>query len=256
MKRFSIILFSAFCILHSDFSQTVLTAEGLAAFGKKPSSGGGGGGGGTWTLVTSSSTQGTTGNTTTGALNTSGANLITVGFVWAGGTTPTLSDSKGNIWTLGVTSTTGGGNPKVNWYYCISPTVGSGHTFTVTAASGFSSHVHVYALTKSGGTPAFHTSNTGTATGNFGSSHPSTGSITPANANSLFFSSVWWDTANANSPTANSSFTVPNASTSGGGGGIQTAYKIKSSDSSAENVTWTPSPSINADANSNLIDFN
>src|SRR6185312_831198 len=78
MKRFSIILFSAFCILHSDFSQTVLTAEGLAAFGKKPSSGGGGGGGGTWTLVTSSSTQGTTGNTTTGALNTSGANLITV----------------------------------------------------------------------------------------------------------------------------------------------------------------------------------
>jgi hypothetical protein len=43
MKRFIAIFLAAFCVLHSDFSQSVLTANGLASF-IAPATGGGGGG--------------------------------------------------------------------------------------------------------------------------------------------------------------------------------------------------------------------
>ena len=220
---------------------------------RRQTAGGGGGGGVSWSLIASTSVAGTTGNTQV-TIDATGGNLLAVAFDWSGGSAPTLTDSTGDTLTQAIASTFGGGNPKARWYYKISPTSGS-HTITVPVA-GISPHVHVYVFNKSGGTPVFHSGvDSGQLSGNWGSTSVKTGSITPATATSLFLSSAWWDTAGTLSPNCDSSFVKPNSSTFGGGAGIQTAYKIKA-DSLAENVTWTPGGSSNADANGNLIDFN
>jgi hypothetical protein len=74
----------------------------------------------------------------TAAIDTSGADLIVIAthYTQSDGKAVTPSDSKGNTWTASPsqqtapTSSTG-----IRFWYCLNPTVGSGHTFTFPAAS-------------------------------------------------------------------------------------------------------------------------
>jgi hypothetical protein len=89
---------------------------------------------GLWTLVSRTSFGSASGGTTP-SINTTTANLIVaeVSSYYPVGE-PVLSDSKGNTWIaltrhydLGLISSN-------RLYYCINPTVGSGHTFTLTGS--------------------------------------------------------------------------------------------------------------------------
>jgi hypothetical protein len=75
---------------------------------------------------------GSAGTFTTAAIDTTGADLITI----SGGyfTTPVVSDSKSNTW-LSTNEETGSGNPKSRIYYAYNAIVGTGHTFTITQGS-------------------------------------------------------------------------------------------------------------------------
>lgn len=83
------------------------------------------------TLVSNSTTQGTTSS----AINSTGASLIVVA-LHSDGSTPTISDSKGNSYSqvFGVTA----GGERCALYYAANPVVGTGHTVTATGASDFS----------------------------------------------------------------------------------------------------------------------
>lgn len=64
----------------------------------------------------------------TAAINTTGANLIVVGLSYVN--VGTLSDSNGNVWTPRTAYTMAGGFASLQLFYCYSPIVGAGHTFT------------------------------------------------------------------------------------------------------------------------------
>jgi hypothetical protein len=85
----------------------------------------------TFALVTSAKANGATGGTT-GAVDTTGSKLLVIqaGFTGAA----TISDSKGNTWTAATLYSAS--LPNTRWYYCLSPTVGAGHTFTIAASVG------------------------------------------------------------------------------------------------------------------------
>ena len=71
----------------------------------------------------------------TAAIDTTGADLLVVAFVYDFRVTPSLLDSKSNTWT-GLTAKTGNSAGTVRLYYAKNPTVGSGHTVTLNAAGG------------------------------------------------------------------------------------------------------------------------
>ncbi len=77
---------------------------------------------------------------TTSAVDTSGANFIGGATVWYGGGAVNcpLTDNKGNTWT-GKTQQSVPGDTKAQIFYCVNPTVGSGHTFSVNTATSYSS---------------------------------------------------------------------------------------------------------------------
>jgi hypothetical protein len=83
-------------------------------------------------VITQASQFGGTGGTTA-AINTTGANLIVVGLTYRQNGGANLSDSKGNTWTQLTKYEGSGAQSGVVFYYCASPTVGSGHTFTTTS---------------------------------------------------------------------------------------------------------------------------
>lgn len=65
---------------------------------------------------------------TTAAVDTTGSTLLVLVAVVDSATPPTVSDSKSNSWTAKTIRST---YAHLHTYYCASPTVGSGHTFTV-----------------------------------------------------------------------------------------------------------------------------
>lgn len=88
-------------------------------------------------LVEGSTTS--NGFTTSGSINTTGANLLLV-WVALGGTgtySGTVSDSKGNSWTQGTPAVSGLADRCGCWWYSVPTSVGSGHTFSVTGTSTF-----------------------------------------------------------------------------------------------------------------------
>lgn len=238
-------------------AQSILTAEGLAAF-RKPVASGGGGGGASYSLLTHAGAA-ATGNTstTTPGVDTTGANLIVLVLPWgsAAGGLPSYTDSKSNTWTLSTAYIDG--NPKVTFAYCISPIVGTGHTFTANPQGGSGFGIHAYILKKSSGTPAFDASAAAAATGNWGNLgklHP--GSVTPATSADVFITAVVWDVPSVTtSASADSGFTSPEPTEIGACFyGMASAYKIKT-DALAENPGWTPSPTTNNDAQAVMIAF-
>lgn len=66
---------------------------------------------------------------TTGSVNTTGATLLVMSVSDISGSAPAGADSKSNTWSL-FQGATGGGAFPVKVYDVITPTVGTGHTFT------------------------------------------------------------------------------------------------------------------------------
>lgn len=75
---------------------------------------------------------------TSPAITTTGANLIVLATTITAAATASVSDSKSNTWTA-LTAAAAGVSQKSQIFYCLNPTVGTGHTFTVNNSGGFES---------------------------------------------------------------------------------------------------------------------
>ena len=109
---------------------------------------------------------------TTPAINTTGAGLLVVFVAWYDVRPKVLGDSFGNSWTKlteFVRNDVGG-----VFYYCAAPTVGSGHTFTLTG-SGIYGSMAVLAFSGADSSP-FDAQNGSNGTG----SSLATGSVSPS----------------------------------------------------------------------------
>jgi hypothetical protein len=166
------------------------------------------------------------------AIDTSGATLLAVCMSgYDGEGTYALTDSKGNTWVKRpeiVPVITG--DPYVGcFFYCLSPTVGSGHTFTNTGQTNGTLFVAAFDNDFIG----FDAGN-GNAAG-AGATSISTGSITPFKTGELFIAAVTND--NGAGVSIDSSFVEISDTPQSAGTGGAIAYKIGSA--SAENPTWT-----------------
>ncbi|MFM2357274.1 MAG: hypothetical protein RJA61_11 [Candidatus Parcubacteria bacterium] len=174
-------------------------------------------------------------NVTTGAIDTTGANLIVVVVSWYSGAANTLSDSKGNTWT--ALTAYAAGNTQQRIYYAYNPTVGSGHTFTATNSSYPSIAVSAW----SGAATSPYDVENGSSGSGITSKQP--GSVTPSENNELIITGLGFDTSNTLS--INSGFTISNQLnyTVGNYMGGAMAYLVQTT-SAAVNPTWSWSSSM------------
>ncbi len=181
---------------------------------------------------------GSTNGVTSGAYDTTGAKFIVVAAItYALGGTTTVSDSKSNTWTA-LTKYTTGTQPAVQFFYCASPTVGSGHTFTVSNTGGFPS-ICVMAFS---GVKLSSPFDSGQDAGNHGSGTSlATGSVTPSRDNCLVVTVVGFDSSQSG-PTVNSGFASPAPLLSNYSAGVHMggamSYLIETT-ATAKNPTWT-----------------
>lgn len=196
-----------------------------------------GGGGGIWTLIANTITpQASALSNTSAAIDTTGANLIVIS-VSSSIAAVTLTDSKGNTWASDPTLDSGGGGAvgqHTTLYYCITPSVGSGHTFTV---AGGNSLAMIQAFNDSSGTPSWDTPATNQNQQVTGGTLQ-TNSATPTNANSLMITGI--SDQHLTTISIDQSFTItdqaPLAAGLVFGGGM--AYLIETS-IAAKNPTWS-----------------
>ncbi len=179
------------------------------------------------TLIASGVASGANGGTSS-AFDSTGANLIVVAVCSLGATT--VSDSKSNTYTPLTNQNSGSGLNRL--YYCINPTVGTGHTITVSSSGGFP---YCPFEAWQGASVSFD-AESHAAVG--GSTTVQPGSITPGGNDRLFLSSM--QGINGTAPTIDSSFTISNASGLVGGTSVQggIAHKLQTT-GGAENPTWT-----------------
>lgn len=156
-------------------------------------------------LVASAGAHNTSSGATTSSVDTTGANFIALCIVsYPGGADPTVTDSKSNSYSLTGTKYSGA-FAWIRWYYCESPTVGSGHTFTV---SGTGSYSVIAALAYSGvaSSSSIDVQNGGTFSG---STSAAVGSITPTVNGDVLLAGWGMDSAWApGSPSVDSSYTI------------------------------------------------
>ncbi len=172
---------------------------------------------------------------TTSAINTTGATFLAVSIAAQHPIgTAVLTDSKGNTWT---TLSEYGSQADVDniVFFCYSPIVGSGHTFTYTTQFNNYSSMEVQAW--SGVTTAAVNTSAGATTTSTGTAQP--GSITPSVAHTLVISGVCFNDNSAGAVSINSGYTITDTVPFTGGlyYGSSMAYKILTS-ASAQNPTW------------------
>lgn len=178
--------------------------------------------------------SGTDGNgTTSSAINTTGADLIVVvqSDYGAGGPTGAPSDSKGNTWTALTRVTAGSAGARI--YYCASPTVGAGHTFSQ-GGSNYPS-IHVSAWSGAHATP--FDQETGAGSTSVTSKAP--GSLTPSEGNCLVVAGLAYY-INTGSATIDGGFAIDGQLTASSGNyvGGGTAHLIQNS-AAASNPAWS-----------------
>lgn len=225
-------------------AQTVLTADGLAAFKKKATAGGGGGSG--YTLLAHNiGSVAASGTATTPAINSTGATLLTLHLSWYDGT-PTVTDLKGNSLTGLTTFSDGSPNYNSKIYYCLNPgTVGSGHQFTATSVNGYC----ILAVAAwSGGAPALDNSN--------GYNHPvsendttfQTGAASSSSGARLVIAGFTWNTSGVTVTGVDNSFAILNQ-TQEGSDSVSNAFSyLLQSAGASVNPTATFSGTVNAGA--------
>ena len=128
---------------------------------------------------------GGSGPTTSSSIDTTGADFLLVAVAYyAQGTLPTVSDSKTNTWQA-LTAYDNAGTSNVRLFYSYNPTVGTGHTFTVTHPSTPFMTYFVYALSGMDTTSSVFDTQNGAGTS--GSAY-SSGYITPDESGELIVS--------------------------------------------------------------------
>lgn len=185
-------------------------------------------------LITSTKAGGTGGGpttVTTPAVDTTDSLFIILVGSCYGDSTYSVSDSKGNTYVPLTVRT--GALYSTQLFYCIGPTVGSGHTFTI--SNGL--YVSIAALAFDNDISAFD-AESGTAPG----TQP--GSIAPGGDNRLFITGACLND-DADSPTIDSGFTIAQTESHVNGAhvGSSIAYKLQTT-GSAENPTWSGCGSI------------
>lgn len=171
---------------------------------------------------------------TTASIDTSGASLLVAILGYNGTGNGDVSDSKGNTW-VGLTKQSSAGDRSARMFYVENPIVGTGHTFSSTAAiSGLS--VMAFNGTKTSG--VFDTEN-GNATTTPAGPTISCGCITPAEDNELLVAGFnFCDTSGV--PTIDLSYTRAESTPLVGGVSYGSAlgYLIQTT-AGARNPTWT-----------------
>ncbi len=173
---------------------------------------------------------------TTSAIDTTGATFLVLSLAFYAPTvTVTISDSKSNTWTA-LTRRGAGTDVDILTYVCYSPTVGSGHTFSLDSSpNGSFATMEVMAF--SGITASAVNTSTGASTSSSSTGQP--GSITPSVANTLVITAVAFDDNASGAVSINGGYTisdtVPYGTANNFGGSA--AYIVLTS-ASAQNPTW------------------
>jgi hypothetical protein len=183
-------------------------------------------------IATVSATPGVTGGTTA-AIDTTGADLIVVSVSsYAGGMAPTLTDSKGNTYT-GLTARLLS-NAAHRLFYVLAPTVGAGHTFTVTGATLYPAIV----VDAFAGVASYQTESGATATS---IASLACGSVTPSTNGALVVTGAAGDGA-VTDTVSPAGFTLTQKTFSGGNNMQGSAAWQVQATAAAINPTWSFSP--------------
>jgi hypothetical protein len=179
---------------------------------------------------------------TTGAIDTSTATLLVVHVAdYVGATASTISDSKSNTWTP-LTAIGSSTMCRSHLFYCSSPSVGSGHTFTATKVSGNTyPSIEVSAWT---GAPTYDQESGHAQTTVPTDNQP--GSLTPPVDNCLFVTGLCYEISELDgNVTIDSSFTklLNNNFTSGQAMGGAFGY-FEQTTAAAKNPKWDYASSI------------
>lgn len=177
---------------------------------------------------------------TTAAVDTTGANFIVLAIAYNTGATATVSDSKSNTWTA-LTARDAGTGADVRIFYCMAPTVGAGHTFTV-SASGAAPAIAFDCFAGVKTSAAFDVES-GAATTSV--TTIAAGSITPTQDGDLIFACLGLSTAETSPTPTNATATEHQVFVSGTNYGLDIGYAIQST-ATAVNVSWSWSTSTQA----------
>ncbi len=166
------------------------------------------------------------------SIDTTGANILIVGLSYYQSAGRNLTDNKGNTW-IQLTQQENIGQGSV-LYYCINPTVGTGHTFTTTSHYA---GINVLGLYTPSGLATYHTENGANANA---SGSLATGSVTPTVIDEV--SATVFGSFNGVTPTSPTGYGViggyPTGTAEAGG----MAMKLCTT-TGAENPTWNDSGS-------------
>lgn len=176
--------------------------------------------------------HGVNGWTTTGTLDTSASNLIVVGVGFATGTTPSVSDNKGN--TYAARTAYSGAAVAVKLFYIYNAAVGTGHSWTL-AGTGIVASMAI--LTFSSAKTASDAYDQESGNTYFATTPATPGAYTPTNDNSVVVSFL---SHNNTSPAFTcTGFTIKDQVVLSGGSnyGICSAYVIQGSKASV-NASW------------------
>lgn len=178
---------------------------------------------------------------TSGSIDTTGASLLVLAVASGVSIAVTdISDSKSNTWTLvGATNYSFFGADFMQMFYAKAPAVGAGHTFTVThTGSGAALAVACFS-----GVDTTAPADKFNGTGGSGTSLQP-GGITPASANELILSGLFYDQAGA--PSVGSGLTLLDATgeVAGTNFGCAMGYVVQTT-ATAINPTWTPASTTN-----------
>ena len=172
---------------------------------------------------------------TTPSRDTTGADLIALACVWfdafAG---PDVSDNKGNTWTAVVQRTEPSGITTACLFYCVNPTVGSGHTFGLTGIGAVGNFPAIAMQAWSGAAASPLDQEAGT-TGSGSSITP--GSVTPSENDELIISMLG-EGNSAPFTAIDGGFTVSDYLDKNASFGIGMAYLVQTT-ATAANPTWS-----------------
>lgn len=178
----------------------------------------------------------TGGNTfTSGPMDSSGTTLLVAAVSHITSVSPTLSDSKSNTWALIRSQVFGTSGFQLDLYYVKNPTVGTGHTFTLTGSAFFGS---VAALACSGTDTTANVDQQNGTDGAQGQTYSTfqPGSVTPSVNNEVVVTGLASDTTY----TIDGGYTITDQFPVAGGAayGVAIAYLVQTT-ATATNPTWT-----------------
>jgi LysM repeat protein len=170
---------------------------------------------------------------TLGPINTTGANAIAI-VVASFNVISSVTDNKGNGNATGLVVASGG-SPNNQLFYWQTPTVGSGHTFTVNGNSGLYASACVFVMSGITGT---YSGTQSATSASYGSPSCQAGSITPGSGQQIVVAGFGVYTPSG-IPTLDSSYTVGayQAGVAGSAYGEATGYIIQPSGATT-NPTW------------------